>query len=134
TLGLDAASFGEIALEGALVGAAARLSADASEAGLTQGALRFFAKRALVVAARAVGLSRFAFEIAVEHVENRKAFGKPIGHFQAVAFSLADRHMEVEASRWMVWKAAHAWDAKLSDRRALLATAQAVATALETSM
>ena len=39
-------------------------------------------------AARAVGLSRYAYEIAREYCETRKAFGKPIGHFQAVAFAL----------------------------------------------
>ena len=41
----------------------------------------------------------------------RKAFGKPIGHFQAVAFTLADRAMDVDAARGLVWRAASAWDA-----------------------
>ena len=134
TLGLDAADFGELTLESAVVDATARLEGDAGEGGFTRATLRFFAKRALVVAARAVGLSRFAFDIALEHVENRKAFGKPIGHFQAVAFALVDRHMDVESSRWMLWKAAHAWDAKEPEKQALLATAQAAAFALEAAM
>jgi alkylation response protein AidB-like acyl-CoA dehydrogenase len=134
TLGLDAADFGEIVLDGAVVDAAARLEGDAGEGGFTRAALRFFAKRALVVAARAVGLARFAFELALEHVDNRKAFGKPIGHFQAVAFALSDRHMDVESSRWMLWKAAHAWDARVPEKQALFATAQAAAFALEAAM
>lgn len=134
TLGLDAADFGEIELTGAVVAATARLEGDVGEGGFTRAALRFFAKRALVVAARAVGLARFAFDLALEHVENRKAFGKPIGHFQAVAFALSDRHMDVEAARWMLWKAAHAWDAKAKEEHALLATARAAAFALEAAM
>jgi alkylation response protein AidB-like acyl-CoA dehydrogenase len=44
-----------------------------------------------------VGVARSAFEIAREYCDTRKAFGKPIGHFQAVAFTLADRLMDVES-------------------------------------
>jgi alkylation response protein AidB-like acyl-CoA dehydrogenase len=134
TLGLDAASFGEIALECAVVDASARLAGDLTEADFTRATLRFFVKHALLVGARAVGLARFAYEIAVEHVGNRQAFGKPIGHFQAVAFNLADRLMDVDSSRWLTWKAAHAWDAKLPERQALHASAQATAFALEAAM
>ncbi len=132
TLGLDAADFGEITLKDARVAEADRLLGEAG--GFTLATLRFFAKQALVVAARAVGVARFAFDIAREHCDTRKAFGKPIGHFQAVAFSLADRHMDVESSRWLLWKAAHAWDAKIPEKEALLASAQAAAHALETCM
>jgi alkylation response protein AidB-like acyl-CoA dehydrogenase len=136
TLGLDAASFGELTLEGALVEDTARLTApnDSGDDAFTLATLRFFAKHAIVVAARAVGVSRFAWELAREHCENRKAFGKPIGHFQAVAFALSDRLMDLESARWLVWRAAAAWDGKLKDKQALLLTAQAVAHALESCM
>ncbi len=134
TLGLDAADFGEIALEGAFVEASARLAGDPGEGGFTRATLRFFAKRALVVAARAVGVARFAFDLAREHCENRTAFGKPIGHFQAVAFALSDRHMDVESARWLIWQAAAAWEAGAPEPRALHATAQAAAFALEAAM
>jgi alkylation response protein AidB-like acyl-CoA dehydrogenase len=133
TLGLDAADFGEIELQGAVVADAARLLGG-GEQGFTRATLRFFAKRALLVASRAVGLARFAFELSREHTENRSAFGKPIGHFQAVAFGLADRHMDVESARWLLWRAASAWDLPLPEERALSATAQAAASALEAAM
>jgi alkylation response protein AidB-like acyl-CoA dehydrogenase len=131
TLGLDAASFGVLELTGVRVGAAARLLGGGD---FTAATLRFFTKRALVIAARAVGVARFAFDLAREHCDNRVAFGKPIGHFQAVAFALSDRHMDVESARWLLWKAAHAWDAKLPEKVALLASAQAGAFALEAAM
>jgi len=136
TLGLDAADFGEIELAGAVVAEGARLLGDAGEGGFTRATLRFFAKRALIVAARAVGLARFAFDLARDHCEMRTAFGKPIGHFQAVAFALADRHMDVESARWLLWSAASAWDAASAGKyeRALHATAQAAASALEAAM
>jgi alkylation response protein AidB-like acyl-CoA dehydrogenase len=134
TLGLDAASFGEITLEGARVPEAARLYGGSPEGDITRATLRFFAKRSLIVAARALGVARFAFDIAREYCDTRTAFGKPIGHFQAVAFTLADRLMDVESARWLVWKAARAWDSGGREKDALKATAQAAAHALEVAM
>jgi acyl-CoA dehydrogenase len=133
TLGLDAMNAGEIELSGARVEEAARLTGGGEDR-FVRATLRYFAKQGLVVAARAVGVSRFAFDMAREYCDTRKAFGKPIGHFQAVAFNLADRLMDVDSSRWLVWKAAHAWDAKLPEDDALRASAQAVAHALEACM
>jgi alkylation response protein AidB-like acyl-CoA dehydrogenase len=106
TLGLDAASFGGLLLDGVQVPDAMRLRT--SDPTRLAG---FFAIEALRVAARAVGLARAAFEVTLEHCEQRQAFGKPIGHFQAVAFTLADRSMDLEAARAMVWRAAFLWDA-----------------------
>jgi alkylation response protein AidB-like acyl-CoA dehydrogenase len=134
TLGLDATDAGEIELKDVRVPASARLAGDAGEGGFTRAALRFFAKRALVIAARAVGVARFAFELAREHCETRTAFGKPIGHFQAVAFALSDRHMDVESARWLLLRAASAWDAQRPEKEALHASAQAAASALEAAM
>lgn len=135
TLGLDAASFGGIELKGVVVPEGARLLGGADfEAAL----IRFFAKNALLVAARGVGLSRAAFEVTREYVDGRKAFGKPIGHFQAVAFAVADRAMDVDASRALVWRAAATWDAVMAgtekESTALLLTAQAVAFTHEAAM
>lgn len=135
SLGLDVASFGGVALEGVVVPEAARLEGNGDfDAAL----VRFFAQNALLVAARSVGLSRAAFEITREYVDTRKAFGKPIGHFQAVAFTIADRAMDVEASRALVWRAAATWDARErgeeTEREALKRTAHAIATAHEAAM
>lgn len=130
SLGLDIASFGGIALANVVVPESARLAGGED---FSAALVRFFAKNALLVAARSVGLSRAAFEVTREYVDNRKAFGKPIGHFQAVAFTVADRAMDVEAARGLVWRAAAAWDAG-DENEALLRTAQAVAFAHEAAM
>lgn len=130
TLGLDLASFGGLTLEGVVVPESARLAGGSD---FTAAVIRFFAKNALLVAARQVGLSRAAFEVTREYVDTRKAFGKPIGHFQAVAFTVADRAMDVEAARGLVWRAAAAWDAN-DEKEALLRTAQAVAYGHEAAM
>ena len=105
--------------------------------------VRFFAKQALVIAARGVGLSRAAFEVTREYVDTRKAFGKPIGHFQAVAFTVADRAMDVDAARGLVLRAAATWDAydaakpegpPIREEEALLRSAQAIAFTHEAAM
>jgi alkylation response protein AidB-like acyl-CoA dehydrogenase len=100
--------------------------------------VRFFARHAVVVAARGVGLARAAFEITREYVDTRTAFGKPIGHFQAVAFTIADRAMDVDAGRGLVWRAAAAWDAldrgEGDEKECLLRSAHAIAFTHEAAM
>ncbi|MDB4936219.1 MAG: Butyryl-CoA dehydrogenase [Labilithrix sp.] len=138
TLGLDAVSFGGIELTSVVVPDSARLLGGGDfDAAL----VRFFARHAVIVAARGVGLSRAAFDVTREYVDNRKAFGKPIGHFQAVAFTVADRAMDVDAGRGLVWRAAAAWDAyDAGDRNAndakecLLRSAHAIAFVHEAAM
>ncbi len=131
TLGLDAMALGALVLDGVEVGEDARLlGGGAFNAAL----LRFLAKEALLVAARAVGLAREAFEVTRAYVDTRRAFGKPIGHFQAVAFAVADRAMDVESGRALVHRAAAAWDTDLPARECLLRSAYAVSFALEAAM
>jgi alkylation response protein AidB-like acyl-CoA dehydrogenase len=130
TLGLDAASFGGLSLSGVKVDDADRLLGGADfDAAL----VRFFAKNALLIAARSVGLARAAFDVTLEYCDTRKAFGKPIGHFQAVAFTLSDRAMDVEAARALLWRAASEWDAG-QVREALRSTGWAVSFAHEAAM
>lgn len=131
TLGLDVADVGSLMLEDVEV---------TNDAWLVGGddfgsaLLRFFAKESLLVAARAVGLSREAFDLSREYVDTRKAFGKPIGHFQAVAFTVADRAMDVESARALVHRAAASWDTGAPLRECLLHTAHATSFALEAAM
>ena len=128
TLGLDAASFGGIELDGA--------KGELLTGEFSRGAVRFFAKHALLVAARCVGLSRAAFDVTRAYVEQRRAFGKPVAHFQAVAFTVADRAMDVDAARALVHRAAWLWDVTegFDENAALLATARATSFAQQAAM
>jgi alkylation response protein AidB-like acyl-CoA dehydrogenase len=128
TIGLDVATVSDVVLDDCLVPRDHRLGD-----GLPIGPalVRAFARIALHGAARAVGLSRAAFELTRDYCELRTAFGKPIGHFQAVAFTLADRLMDVDAARWLVWRAAARWDAGKDARRE---AAAAAAMAFEVAM
>ena len=52
-----------------------------------------------------LGLAAGALEAALEYVEERKQFGKPIVEFQAVQMKLAEMAMRVEASRLLIYRA-----------------------------
>ncbi len=53
-----------------------------------------------------LGVSRAVLEYCVPYAKDREAFDEPISKKQSIAFRLADMHIEVDAMRWMVWKAA----------------------------
>ncbi|MBI3185418.1 MAG: acyl-CoA dehydrogenase family protein [Myxococcales bacterium] len=123
TLGLQAVPMCEVLLERLSLPSSARLD----EPGKLQGLLRsFYDALSLVTAARAVGLAGASFEYARAYAEERQAFGKPIGHFQAIAFLLADMATAVDAARWLLWKAAWASERGAATAEAAEAQAQAL--------
>ena len=60
------------------------------------------------IAAQALGIAGGAFEMARDYSKIRKSFGTEICNHQAIAFKLADMHLEIEAARYLVYKSA--WD------------------------
>ena len=62
------------------------------------------------VAARAVGVSRAAFEAAIKYSQQRQTFGKPISDHQLIQSKLADMATNIEASRLLVQAAAEKKD------------------------
>jgi short-chain 2-methylacyl-CoA dehydrogenase len=63
------------------------------------------------VAAMGVGLAQGALDQAVAYAQERRAFGRPIGKFQAIQAKLADMATEIEAARLLTYKAARLKDA-----------------------
>ena len=64
----------------------------------------------LSCAAGALGVARAARESAVAYANQRRQFGKQIGHFQMIQDSLAQVIVEEEAARLLVYRAAHLAD------------------------
>ena len=52
-------------------------------------------------AARAVGLGRFAIELALQYVQQRQAFGHPLADYQGITFPLAESAMHLHAAHLM---------------------------------
>jgi acyl-CoA dehydrogenase len=72
----------------------------------SQAAMRTFELSRPTVGAQAIGVARAAYEYALDYAQNRVQFGRPIIDNQAIAFTLADMRMEIDAARLLVWRAA----------------------------
>ncbi len=58
------------------------------------------------IAALALGIAKGAYECSLKYSKEREQFGKPISHFQAIAFKLADMATEIEAAELLTFLAA----------------------------
>jgi acyl-CoA dehydrogenase len=74
--------------------------------GRSQAAMRTFELSRPTVGAQAIGIARAAYEFALEYSKQRVQFGRPIVENQAIAFTLADMKLEIDAARLLVWRAA----------------------------
>jgi acyl-CoA dehydrogenase len=75
------------------------------------------------VGAAACGLAGRALDEALRYSLERRQFGGPIADFQAIQFKLADMATELDASRLLVFRAAHASDS--TEERTTLESAMA---------
>jgi len=58
------------------------------------------------IAALSLGIAKGALEASIKYSKERQQFGKPISHFQGVAFKLADMATEIEAAELLTFQAA----------------------------
>ncbi len=65
----------------------------------------------IAISALAVGLAQGCLDVSLRYANERHTFGAPIGSRQAVAFSLSDLAVSVEAARLLTYKAAALKDA-----------------------
>jgi len=65
----------------------------------------------IAISALAVGLAQGCLDLSVTYAKERHTFGAPIGSRQAVAFSLSDLAVSVEAARALTYRAAWLKDA-----------------------
>src|SRR3954447_18625389 len=79
-----------------------------------QAAMSTFASSRPIVGSQAIGIARAAYEYALDYAKERKQFGKPIVENQAVAFTLADMKLEIDAAWLLVWRAS--WMGKQGHR------------------
>jgi len=60
----------------------------------------------VTVGAEAVGISRAAYEAALNYARGRRQFGQPIASFQAIQWMLADMATQIDAARLLTYRAA----------------------------
>ena len=78
----------------------------------------------LNIAASALGAAQSALEKALKYSQERKAFGRKIGEFQALQFKLADMETRLQAARALLYKAAWKLDRKDHDASKFCAMAK----------
>jgi alkylation response protein AidB-like acyl-CoA dehydrogenase len=120
-MGWNAQPTRQVILEDARVPVANRLGPEGSGfkiamAGLDGGRIN--------IAAASLGGAQAALDKTIAYMGERKAFGKPIGQFQALQFRLADMATQLEAARLLLWRAANALDEKNRDATKFCAMAK----------
>jgi alkylation response protein AidB-like acyl-CoA dehydrogenase len=80
-------------------------------------AMRTLNSGRLGIAAGAVGVARAALEASVRYVQERKAFGRPIGDFQLIREMIAESATEIEAARLLTLRAAQMRDLGLDNTK-----------------
>src|SRR5690554_3286009 len=98
-------------------------------------AMRTLAGGRIGIAAQALGIASGAYELSKSYARQRKAFGTEIINHQAIAFKLADMHVNIEAARHLIMKAAWEKDQGLNyDTSGAMARRFASKTAMDASV
>jgi alkylation response protein AidB-like acyl-CoA dehydrogenase len=79
------------------------------------------------IGACAVGLAQAALDYSLGYAKERKQFGRPISHFQAIQFKLADMATEIQAARLLICNAAKCMDQGRGEHVMLAAMAKCFA-------
>lgn len=79
------------------------------EMGLSQ-FLRTLEVGRISIAALSLSLTQAVLDMATTYAKARVQFGQPISKFQAIQFKLADIATELEAARWLTYRAAYLRD------------------------
>lgn len=87
-----------------------------------QQTLSTLSKGRVSIGALALGLGQAAYEASVAYAKQRRTFGQPLAHHQAIQFMVADAATELQAARLMLY-----WAAWLKDSGKHFATAAGMA-------
>lgn len=101
-LGMRASATGEVLFTDCRLPASQLLG---DEGGGFVDSLRILDGGRISIAALSVGLAQGAYEAALKYSQQRRQFGKAISEFQAIQHKLADMATEIEAARWMTYRA-----------------------------
>jgi len=118
-LGMRASETAELVFEECSIPDANRLGAVGE--GFKQ-AMKILDGGRISIAALSLGIARGAYQAALRYAQERQQFDKPIAHFQAISFKLADMATEIEAADLLIQQACD-----LKDRHLPVTSASAMA-------
>ncbi len=62
------------------------------------------------IGAQALGIAQAALDESIKYSKEREQFGRPIAKFQAIQWMIADMATEIDAARYLIYKAAYLKD------------------------
>ncbi len=101
-LGARAAGLGRVRFDGVRLPASALLGESPDAVDFAE----LVDRSRIATAALAVGTAQAVLDYVIPYVNDRKAFGEPISHRQAVAFMVSNLAIEIESMRLVTWRAA----------------------------
>lgn len=75
-------------------------------------AMEGFSAARVLIGATCVGAAEAVLEMGMDHIRERRAFGRPLGAYEGISFPLADHYAHLESTRLLVYKAAWTMDQK----------------------
>ena len=75
-------------------------------------AMEGFSAARVLIGATCVGAAEAVLGLGMDHVKQRRAFGRPLAAFEGISFPLADHYAHLESTRLLVYKAAWTMDQK----------------------
>ncbi|MFP4081680.1 MAG: acyl-CoA dehydrogenase family protein [Candidatus Aminicenantes bacterium] len=75
-------------------------------------AMEGFSAARTLIGATCVGASEAVLEMGMDHIRQRKAFGRPIASFEGIQFPLSDLYTELEGTKLSTYKSAWTMDQK----------------------
>jgi acyl-CoA dehydrogenase len=69
-------------------------------------AMEGFSAARVLIGATCVGAAEAALAIGMDHIKNRKAFGRPLGSFEGVQFPLVEHYTNLESLKLLNYRAA----------------------------
>ena len=102
-LGLNSSATVDIAIDGAKVGGDRMLHEEGKGFAVAMATLD---GGRIGIGAQAVGIAQAAYDVARTYALERKQFGRPIAEFQAIQHKLANMAVEIDAARFLVYRAA----------------------------
>lgn len=75
-------------------------------------AMEGFSAARVLIGATCVGAAEAVLEMGMEHIKQRRAFGRPLASYEGISFPLANHYANLESTRLLVYKAAWIMDQK----------------------
>lgn len=69
-------------------------------------AMEGFTAARVLIGATCVGATEAVLEMGIQHIKQRKAFGRPLASYEGIQFPLAEHYANLERNRLLVYKAA----------------------------